>query len=89
MTAASLLVRRTALLVIRLYQRTLSIDHGLARYLVPASGRCRYYPSCSEYGYRAVERFGVVRGGLLAARRVLRCHPFAKGGVDDVPEARG
>ncbi len=89
MTAASLVLRRMVLLLIRFYQRTLSIDHGLARYLVPASGRCRWYPSCSEYGYRAVERFGVVRGGFLAVRRVLRCHPFARGGVDDVPEAKG
>jgi putative membrane protein insertion efficiency factor len=43
---------------------------------------CRYVPSCSEYAMEAVDRFGVLRGGMMAAWRVLRCHPFARGGVD-------
>lgn len=47
--------------------------------------RCRFYPSCSEYGVTAVLRFGVLRGGWLAARRVGRCHPWNPGGVDHVP----
>ena len=50
--------------------------------LFPAS--CRYVPTCSEYAMEAVERFGVLRGGLKAAWRVLRCHPFVKGGYDPV-----
>ena len=45
---------------------------------------CRYVPSCSEYAMEAVEGYGVARGSLMAAWRVLRCHPFAKGGVDPV-----
>ncbi|MGA8492154.1 MAG: membrane protein insertion efficiency factor YidD [Terriglobales bacterium] len=43
---------------------------------------CRYVPSCSEYAMEAVDRFGVARGGVMAIWRVLRCHPFAKGGLD-------
>jgi putative membrane protein insertion efficiency factor len=39
-------------------------------------------PTCSEYGYQAVERYGVLRGGWLALRRLLRCHPFSRGGFD-------
>jgi len=46
---------------------------------------CRYYPSCSAYALEAVEQHGAWRGSLLAARRLLRCHPWAAGGVDHVP----
>jgi putative membrane protein insertion efficiency factor len=45
---------------------------------------CRYVPTCSEYAMEAVERYGALRGGAMAAWRVLRCHPFAKGGLDQV-----
>lgn len=48
--------------------------------------QCRYLPTCSEYAYVALERFGPVKGSWLALGRLLRCHPFAKGGLDPVPE---
>ena len=54
---------------------------------VLSPSRCLYLPTCSEYAYVATARFGVVRGGLMALRRLLRCHPFAKGGLDPVPNA--
>ncbi len=50
------------------------------------AGRCRFHPSCSAYALEAVERHGVLRGGYLAVRRLLRCHPWNPGGVDLVPE---
>jgi putative membrane protein insertion efficiency factor len=81
----SIIVRIAVLKSIRFYQRTLSLDHGALRFLVGGAGRCRYYPTCSEYGYIAIERFGVFKGGLLALRRVLRCHPFSSGGIDEPP----
>lgn len=49
---------------------------------------CRYVPTCSEYAMEAVERYGVLRGGLKAAWRLLRCHPFARGGFDPVASSQ-
>ena len=51
-------------------------------------GACRFHPSCSEYARQAVVEHGLVRGLWLAVRRVLRCHPFARPGIDPVPPAR-
>lgn len=69
-------MKSTALLLIRGYQRLLS----------PALGTvCRYEPTCSRYAYEAIDRFGVARGGWLAAKRLGRCHPWHAGGFDPVP----
>lgn len=46
---------------------------------------CIYMPTCSEYAIEAVEKYGVLKGGFLACKRILRCNPFAKGGYDPVP----
>ncbi|MEE1296770.1 MAG: membrane protein insertion efficiency factor YidD [Bifidobacterium sp.] len=46
---------------------------------------CRYWPTCSNYAIEAIERFGALRGGTLAALRLLRCRPWSDGGIDDVP----
>ena len=49
------------------------------------STKCPYCPTCSEYGLQAVQKYGAIKGGLLAAWRILRCNPFSKGGYDPVP----
>jgi uncharacterized protein len=64
---------------IRLYQRTISPA-------LPA--RCKYHPSCSEYAVQAVRRYGVMRGLVLAAWRLLRCNPWSHGGVDFVEDQK-
>ncbi|OGF52432.1 MAG: membrane protein insertion efficiency factor YidD [Candidatus Firestonebacteria bacterium GWA2_43_8] len=56
---------------------------GISPYLPPS---CRFTPTCSEYAMEALNRFGVVKGGWLAVKRVSKCHPFHKGGHDPVPE---
>jgi len=69
--------------MIRLYQKTLSPDHGLFQTHFP-DGYCRFYPSCSEYGYRSVEKHGIIRGFGYIFWRILRCNPWNKGGIDEV-----
>ena len=55
------------------------------KYISPMkSTKCPYYPSCSQYGLEAVEKYGVCKGGLLAVWRIIRCNPFSKGGIDEL-----
>lgn len=68
--------RRLLVLLVRGYQRFISP-------MTPPT--CRFYPSCSSYAVTAIERHGVFRGGAMAAWRLLRCNPWNRGGVDDVP----
>jgi putative membrane protein insertion efficiency factor len=57
------------------------------KFISPIKPRCcRFYPSCSNYALEAIKRFGALSGGLLAVRRLLKCHPFNPGGFDPVPE---
>ena len=71
------MMEKTVLVCLRFYKRFIS----------PLLGpRCRFYPTCSEYMYTAVVRFGVLRGVFMGLRRIVRCNPFCKGGYDPVPE---
>lgn len=81
MTKLPYFSRFFVLKLIKLYQKTLSFNHGVFKSLHP-HGYCRFVPTCSEYGYQAVEKYGVVKGGVLAFWRILRCNPFNKGGHD-------
>lgn len=63
-----------------------SLLHGYKRWISPMLGQhCRYYPTCSEYAATAVQDLGVLKGGWLAIKRVLRCNPWHPGGIDYVP----
>jgi len=72
-----LLPRNLSVLVLRLYRVAISPLYGDV---------CRYYPSCSSYALQAIQQYGVVRGSWMGMRRIARCHPWAAGGVDDVPQ---
>jgi hypothetical protein len=71
------LPRFLLLILIRAYQMTFSR-------LMPQN-TCRFYPSCSHYGYQAIYKHGVIKGSVLAAWRILRCNPFNAGGYDPIP----
>jgi putative membrane protein insertion efficiency factor len=71
----SSVARRVALAPIRVYQRVISPA-------MPA--RCKYHPTCSAYAVQAIESYGILRGSVLAAWRLLRCNPFSHGGYDPV-----
>jgi uncharacterized protein len=69
--------RLVPLALIRAYQATFSKT-------LPQDS-CRFYPTCSHYGYQAIYKYGLIKGGLMAGWRILRCNPFNKGGFDPVP----
>jgi hypothetical protein len=69
-------MKHVAMGLIRLYQLT------LGKVLPPS---CRFEPSCSVYGYQAIEKHGILKGGWLAIKRISRCHPFNPGGYDPIP----
>lgn len=69
-------MRRLAVLLLHLYKRAVSP-------LLPPA--CRFYPTCSEYAAQAITKHGLVRGGILAAKRLIKCNPLHPGGFDPVP----
>ena len=71
--------------LIRLYQKTLSPDHSPLMLRLLSHGVCRFYPTCSEYTYQAIEKYGITKGSWLGLKRIVRCNPFNPGGIDPVP----
>lgn len=70
-------MKRFLIFAIKFYQKNLS---GLK-----SAPSCRFIPTCSQYALQAVEKYGAVKGGFLAIKRILKCHPFHKGGYDPLP----
>ncbi len=71
------MLKKMLIKLIKFYQMALSPYKG--------RGYCIYYPSCSHYAVDAIEKYGALKGGFMAFKRILRCNPFAKGGYDPVP----
>jgi len=76
LTTVMLVPRNVCVVILRIYRAFISPLYGQV---------CRYYPSCSAYALEAIQRHGVIRGVWLGSKRIARCHPWAAGGVDDVP----
>lgn len=79
LTFALLIPRNLCVIILRVYRWVISPLYGDV---------CRYYPSCSAYTLQAIQHHGVIRGVALGTIRIARCHPWAAGGVDDIPEPK-
>jgi len=69
-------MKKAALFILRQYKRFVSPLLG---------NNCRFYPTCSAYAYQAIEKYGPTKGIFLGVKRLLKCHPFHRGGIDPVP----
>lgn len=77
----SFIAREILVLLIRLYQYTLSLEHGLLGYALPYRV-CRFVPSCSAYAIDALRQYGLPAGIMVSLKRILKCHPWHQGGYD-------
>lgn len=76
-------LRYIVIKIIKIYQKSLSFDHGVLKNFFPL-GYCKFQPTCSEYAINAIEKYGIITGGIKALWRVLRCNPWSKGGCDSI-----
>lgn len=76
--------KRLALSVIKIYQKTISPDHGVIFKNRFPVGYCKFQPTCSQYTFKAIEKYGTIKGSLMGFFRILRCNPWNKGGFDPV-----
>ena len=75
-------LKKIPLFLIKIYQIILSPDHSFWGKKIYPHGYCRFYPSCSEYTYKSIEKYGIVRGSYRGLKRVIRCNPWNEGGID-------
>lgn len=72
-----MIIKRVFIWIIRFYQRNISPMKRISS--------CKFMPTCSSYAIEAIEKYGAIKGSFLSLKRILRCHPFSKGGYDPVP----
>ena len=75
-------MKKLVLSLISFYQKFLSFDSGLLKKLFLTDKACRFIPTCSEYTYQAIDKYGIILGCFKGVKRIARCHPFNKGGFD-------
>lgn len=69
--------------LVKIYQNTFSFDHGPIKFLKP-HGKCKFYPTCSEYAVQVLEKKGFFSGIIYIIARITRCHPWSNGGFDEI-----
>jgi len=77
-------MKKIIILLIRFYQKFLSLDTGIIGKMYAHQPTCRFYPRCSEYTVQAVQKYGAIKGMFLGFKRIGRCHPWGKGGIDEI-----
>ncbi|MHC1716587.1 MAG: membrane protein insertion efficiency factor YidD [Candidatus Dojkabacteria bacterium] len=79
-------MRHILMFIIRIYQKTFSYDHGIMGKIFPNTRFCKFTPTCSQYGYEAIEKYGSIKGTILFLKRFVKCNPWTKPGIyDPVP----
>jgi len=76
------MLKKFILKSIRFYQKTAIFRHPILKSLFLSDAVCRFQPTCSEYSYQAIEKYGIIRGSFLAFKRIIKCHPWSRGGKD-------
>lgn len=75
-------MKKIIIVLVRFYQKFLSLDTGIVGKLYQHQPTCRFHPRCSEYMIQAIEKYGLIHGVLRGIKRIGRCHPWNKGGID-------
>jgi len=78
----NIVMKKNILLLIKIYQKTFSPDHGILSFFV--GGACRFHPTCSQYTYEAIEKYGILKGVWMGIKRISKCHPWNDGGYDPI-----
>jgi hypothetical protein len=76
-------MKKIILWIIKIYQKTFSLDHGLLGKAFPNLRGCKFTPTCSDYTYEAIDKYGILKGGVMGGKRILRCNPWAEPGQYD------
>jgi len=78
-------MKKLVLSLIRFYQKTSFFHNAVARQLFLTDAACRFKPTCSQYTYQAVKKYGVAKGLFIGLKRIIRCNPWSRGGFDPLP----
>ncbi|MBI5127358.1 membrane protein insertion efficiency factor YidD [Candidatus Roizmanbacteria bacterium] len=78
-------MKKLVLKLIKLYQKSRLLRSSILKQLYLTDSACRFTPTCSFYTYQAIEKFGVIKGSFFGLKRIIRCHPWNKGGYDPIP----